>query len=99
MSWTLIAAGAVFVLAPSVAVLLGWRPRLLRHGQAPVRLLGVAGLCMYGAVLIDESARLSGPSQEVVRVCAYVALGLVFCSVALVILFDFLGSSSRSRRS
>ncbi|MFF7438935.1 hypothetical protein [Streptomyces sp. NPDC008122] len=97
-SWTLIAGGAALVLAPSVAVLLGWSPRWLRHGEAPVRLLGFAGLAVYAAVLTDEIPRLADASVGVLKTCSYIALGLLGCSIALVILFDFLGGPSRSGR-
>ncbi|MEU6944900.1 hypothetical protein ABZ957_06615 [Streptomyces sp. NPDC046316] len=98
VSWTLLAVGAVLVLTPSVALLRGWRPGRLRWSEGPVPLLGVAGVALYGAVLTDEVARLAGASTGVRSVCAYTALGLVAMSIALVILYDHLARSSRSKR-
>ncbi|MFF9013003.1 hypothetical protein ACF09C_08505 [Streptomyces sp. NPDC014870] len=58
-SWTLLIAGAALLLAPGIAVLLGWRPGRLARADAPPRLLGAAGVTLYGAVLTDEVARLA----------------------------------------
>ncbi|WP_338491773.1 hypothetical protein [Streptomyces sp. SJL17-4] len=47
-SWTLLIGGAAVLLAPSIAVLLGWRPTRLARADAPIRLLGAAGVRCTG---------------------------------------------------
>ena len=97
-SWTLLIAGGALVLAPSVAVLLGWRPGRLGRTEGPAGLLGAAGVTLYGAALADEVPRLAEASNGVLKACSFIALGLVGCSIALVILYDFLAGPSRSGR-
>ncbi|MFE0737295.1 hypothetical protein [Streptomyces sp. NPDC058855] len=96
--WTLLAGGAVLLLAPGVAVLAGRRPSRSRHVRAPVPLLGVAALALYGVVLANEVPRVAGASDEVRAVCAYLGLGLAALAVALVVLYDFLAGRSRRGR-
>ncbi|MFJ7067620.1 hypothetical protein [Streptomyces sp. NPDC101115] len=96
--WSLIIGGAVLILLPGVAVLAGWRPGRFRHAQAPVPLLGAAGLAMYGTVLFNEIPRLAGAPGDVRSTCAYIGLGLMALAVALVVLYDFLAGPSRRGR-
>ncbi|MEU3745632.1 MULTISPECIES: hypothetical protein [Streptomyces] len=98
MSWTLLAGGAALLLAPSIAVLRGWRPSRLARTGAPTRLLGAAGVLVYGAVPTSEVARLAGATEGVPKACFYIALGLIGCSIVLVALYDFLAEPSRRRR-
>ncbi|MBX9427476.1 MULTISPECIES: hypothetical protein [Streptomyces] len=97
-SWTLLIGGAALLLVPSTAVLLGWRPGRLARTGAPTRLLGAAGVTLYAAVLTDEVARLAGATGGVLRACAYSAVGMIGCSIVLVILYDVLAGRSRSGR-
>ncbi|MET9953839.1 hypothetical protein ABZ135_20100 [Streptomyces sp. NPDC006339] len=88
-SWTLVIGGVALLLAPSIAVLLGWRPNRLARPGAPARLLGGAGVMLYGAVLTNEAARLAEASSAAREACSLVALGLVGFSIAFVIIYDF----------
>ncbi|MFJ5833299.1 hypothetical protein [Streptomyces sp. NPDC093089] len=97
-SWTLIAGGAVLLLAPGLVVLAGWLPGSFRHAQAPVRLLGGSALALYGLVLANEVPRLAGASSGARATCAHVGLGLAGLTVALVILYDLLAGRSRRGR-
>ncbi|MEU9298048.1 hypothetical protein [Streptomyces sp. NPDC048266] len=95
-SWTLLIGGAGLLLAPNAAALLGWRPRCLARPGAPNRLLGAAGVMLYGTVLTIEVARLAGAPNGVLKACSYTALGLIGCSIALVIIYDILAGPPRS---
>lgn len=97
VSWVLLTGGAVLLLAPSIAVLLGWRPSWPARTGAPTRLLGAAGVVLYAAVLTSEVARLAAAPKGVPKACSYIALGLIGCAIALVALYDFLAESSRRR--
>ncbi|WP_055599632.1 hypothetical protein [Streptomyces aureus] len=97
-SWTLLIGGAALLLVPSTAILLGWRPSRLARTGAPTRLLGAAGVTLYGAVLTNEAARLAEASSGVLEACSYIALGLVGCSLVLVIVYDILAGPARRRR-
>ncbi|MEU4064622.1 hypothetical protein AB0F25_19770 [Streptomyces wedmorensis] len=59
-SWTLLVAGAVFLLLPGLAVLAGRRPGSLNRAEGPVPLLGASAVALYGLVLADEVPRLVG---------------------------------------
>ncbi|WP_338491863.1 hypothetical protein [Streptomyces sp. SJL17-4] len=48
-------------------------------------------------MLTNEVARLADAPSGVLKVCSYIALGLIGCSIALVILYDFLAGPSRRR--
>ena len=97
-SWTLLIGGAVLLLAPSIAVLLGWRPSYLARPGAPTHLLGAAGVVLYGAALTSEVARLAEAPSGVLKACSYITLGLIGCAIVLVALYDFLAEPSRRRR-
>ncbi|NML51576.1 hypothetical protein HHL19_16035 [Streptomyces sp. R302] len=97
-SWGFLAGGAVVILVPSVAVLTGRRPGFLRGSRGPTPLLGITGLCVYAAVLVDEIPRVTGASSGVRATCAYIGLGLMGTAVGLFILYDVLGGADRRAR-
>ncbi|MFI0827564.1 hypothetical protein ACH4Q7_24265 [Streptomyces roseolus] len=98
LSWGLLIGGAVVLLVPSVAVLAGWRPCLLRGSRGAAPLLGITGLCVYAAVLLNEIPRVAGASPGVRTACAYAGLGLIGTAVGLFILYDALAGSDRRGR-
>ncbi|MFJ5708372.1 hypothetical protein [Streptomyces sp. NPDC093105] len=62
-------------------------------------LLGIAGLCVYAGVLVDEIPRVAGASSGVRATCAYIGLGLMGTAVGLFILYDVLvGADRRGRK-
>ncbi|MEU9858735.1 hypothetical protein [Streptomyces sp. NPDC047974] len=97
-SWGFLVGGAVFLLAPSVAVIAGWRPCFLRGSRAPAPLLGLVGLCVYTGVLVDEIPRVAGASPGVRATCAYIGLGLMGTAVGLFVLYETLAGSDRRGR-
>ncbi|WP_309054219.1 hypothetical protein [Streptomyces sp.] len=97
-SWILLLGGAVLLLVPGVAVLIGWRPGRFRRAQAPAALLGVSALALYGVVLVNELPRVAGAPSGVRATCAYVGLGLAGLAVALVVLYDLLAGRPRRAR-
>ncbi|MFE9042598.1 hypothetical protein ACFYOG_17010 [Streptomyces sp. NPDC007818] len=97
-SWVVLIGGAMFLLAPSVAVLAGWRPVFLRGARAPVPLVSAVGLCVYGAVLVTAIPRLVDAPTAVRATCAYVGLGLMWTAVGLFILYDILAGANRRGR-
>ncbi|MFH9955884.1 hypothetical protein ACH4OX_16925 [Streptomyces roseolus] len=97
-SWGLIVGGALFPLAPSVAVMVGWRPSFLRDSRAPAPLLGAVGLCVYAAVLLNEIPRLAAAAPGTRGTCSYVGLGLMGTAVGLFILYETLAGSDRRGR-
>ncbi|MEV6199067.1 hypothetical protein AB0M64_03740 [Streptomyces sp. NPDC051771] len=97
-SWGFLVGGAVLILVPSVAVLAGWRPCFLRGSRGPAPLLGITGLCVYAAVLVDEIPRVAGASSGVRATCASIGLGLVGTAVVLFILYETLAGPDRRGR-
>lgn len=97
-SWAFLVGGAVLLLAPSVALLAGWRPSFLAGSRAPVPLLGAAGLCGYGTVVVTAIPQVLGASTGVRTTCAYAGLGLMGTAVGLVLVYDFLAGAYRRGR-
>ncbi|MGW4055324.1 hypothetical protein ACWENA_31320 [Streptomyces sp. NPDC004779] len=97
-SWGFLIGGAVFLFAPSVAVMVGWRPCFLRGSRAPAPLFGAVGLCVFAAVVVDEIPRVAGASPDVRATCAYIGLGLMGVAVGLFILYETLAGSDRRGR-
>ncbi|MER7173527.1 hypothetical protein [Streptomyces mesophilus] len=87
-SWILLGACTLFVLPPSLALIAGWIPGVIHHRPGPVRLLGAAGIAVYGAALCEFVPRLAHADRGTVTVGAYGAVAMVAVTVALVAAYD-----------
>ncbi len=90
--------GAVFLLAPSVAVTVGRRPCLPRDARAPVPLPSAVGPCAHAAVPVDEIPRPTGASPDARGTCSCAGPGLMGAAVGLFGLHETPAGSDRRGR-
>ncbi|MDG4858543.1 hypothetical protein P8605_10330 [Streptomyces sp. T-3] len=87
-SWILLIGCTVLMLAPSLALSAGWIPAVIRHRPGPVRILGAAGIAMYGVALCALAPRVAHAGPESVTAGTYAALALTGVSVVLMAAYD-----------
>ncbi|WP_327354523.1 hypothetical protein [Streptomyces sp. NBC_01304] len=87
-SWILLVVCTVLILPSSLALAAGWIPAVIRHRPGPVRVLGAAGISMYGAALCELAPRIAQAARETVTAGAYAAVVLAGVTVVLVMAYD-----------
>ncbi|SDL02914.1 hypothetical protein [Streptomyces indicus] len=98
-SWILLGACTVLLLTPSLAMMAGWIPGMIRHRPGPVRLLGAAGIALYGAALCEFVPRLADADEDMITAGEYGAVAMCAMTAVMGAAYDMLlGPSSPLER-
>ncbi|SDL02659.1 hypothetical protein [Streptomyces indicus] len=86
--WILLGTCTLLVLLPSIALMGGWIPSVIRHRPGPVRLLGAGGAALYGAALCAFLPRVAHADRDIVTAGEYGAVLMCAVTVALAVAYD-----------